>query len=173
MPVFVNDGDGRGVENRSSEEAQGSDQQVPALVDLLRNRSYAEIRQRMYDREPGSAWWTACRAELDLRNGQQLGEAALALSRSSEKMRASVQHFEQLTDTLQPTWVNCCAALRRQDEGSKSQCMSRSAYRWYNSSISSSKSSASGEGQRRVRGAKQSASDSGLSLETLVDQPSL
>jgi hypothetical protein len=119
MPVFVNDGDGRGVENRSSEEAQGSDQQVPALVDLLRNRSYAEIRQRMYDREPGSAWWTACRAELDLRNGQQLGEAALALSRSSEKMRASVQHFEQLTDTLHQATTDLGELLRGTQEAGR------------------------------------------------------
>ena len=50
---------------------------VPALVQLLRNRSYAEIRQRMYDSAPGSPWWSACRAELELRNGQQVAEASL------------------------------------------------------------------------------------------------
>ena len=36
---------------------------------------------------------------LDLRNGQQFGEASLAMSRTSDKMRASLQHFEQLADT--------------------------------------------------------------------------
>ena len=29
---------------------------VQALVQLLRTRSYEEIRQRMYDNPPGSAW---------------------------------------------------------------------------------------------------------------------
>ena len=88
MPVFINDAGAE--ENRVREDAQITDQQVPALVELLKNRSYAEIRQRMYDREPGSRWWTACRAELDLRNRQQFGEASLAMSRTSEKMRASL-----------------------------------------------------------------------------------
>src|SRR5580704_8271945 len=108
MPVFIDDArtsdkradTPRTAETQASDEAQSSGQQVPALVDLLRNRSYAEIRQRMYDKEPGSPWWAACRAELDLRNGQQLGEASLAMSRTSDKMRASTQHFEQLADTL-------------------------------------------------------------------------
>jgi hypothetical protein len=77
-----------------------SAEKVSALVELLRNRSYAEIRQRMYDAAPGSPWWTACRTELDLRNGQQFGEASLAMSRTSDKMHGSVQHFEQLADTL-------------------------------------------------------------------------
>jgi hypothetical protein len=110
MPVFINDAGAE--ENRVREDAQISDQQVPALVELLKNRSYAEIRQRMYDREPGSAWWTACRAELDLRNGQQFGEASLAMSRTSEKMRASVQHFEQLTDTLHQATKDVADLLR-------------------------------------------------------------
>src|SRR5580704_8120352 len=109
MPVFINET--RDVE-RSNEEPQGSEQKVPALVELLKNRSYAEIRQRMYDREPGSPWWTACRAELDLRNGQQLGEATLAMSRTSEKMRASVQHFEQLAETLHESTRDVAELLR-------------------------------------------------------------
>jgi hypothetical protein len=110
MPVFIDDV--RGGENSVREDTQISDQQVPALVELLKNRSYAEIRQRMYDREPGSAWWAACRAELDLRNGQQFGEASLAMSRTSEKMRASVQHFEQLTDTLHQATKDVADLLR-------------------------------------------------------------
>lgn len=117
MPVFTNDA--RAEENRVREDAQISDQQVPALVELLKNRSYAEIRQRMYDREPGSPWWTACRAELDLRNGQQFGEASLAMSRSSEKMRASVQHFEQLTETLHQATKDVADLLRGTQEAGR------------------------------------------------------
>lgn len=117
MPVFIDDV--RGGENRVREDAQISDQQVPALVELLKNRSYAEIRQRMYDREPGSPWWAACRAELDLRNGQQFGEASLAMSRTSEKMRASVQHFEQLTDTLHQATKDVADLLRGAQEAGR------------------------------------------------------
>jgi hypothetical protein len=117
MPVFINET--RDVETRSGEEPQGSEQKVPALVELLKNRSYAEIRQRMYDREPGSPWWTACRAELDLRNGQQLGEATLAMSRTSEKMRASVQHFEQLAETLHESTRDVAELLRATQEAGR------------------------------------------------------
>jgi len=117
MPVFIDDV--RGGENSVREDTQISDQQVPALVELLKNRSYAEIRQRMYDREPGSSWWTACRAELDLRNGQQFGEASLAMSRTSEKMRASVQHFEQLTDTLHQATKDVADLLRGAQEAGR------------------------------------------------------
>ncbi|HZW91984.1 MAG TPA: hypothetical protein VFF64_03345 [Candidatus Eremiobacteraceae bacterium] len=117
MPVFIDEV--RGGENRVREDAQISDQQVPALVELLKNRSYAEIRQRMYDREPGSPWWTACRTELDLRNGQQFGEASLAMSRTSEKMRASVQHFEQLTDTLHQATKDVADLLRGAQEAGR------------------------------------------------------
>ena len=92
---------------------------MSALVELLRNRSYAEIRQRMYDSPPGSPWWAACRAELDLRNGQQFGEAALAMSRTSDKMRASVQHFEQLADTLHETTKDIANLLRGTQEAGR------------------------------------------------------
>jgi hypothetical protein len=115
MPVFVNQT--RCIE--TSEDAQGSNQQVSALVELLKTRSYAEIRQRMYDREPGSPWWTACRAELDLRNGQQIGEASLAMSRTSEKIRASMQHFEQLADTLQQATKDVADLLRGTQEAGR------------------------------------------------------
>ena len=127
MPVFIDDArtndkrvhTQKAVETPLTDEAQSSGQQVPALVDLLRNRSYAEIRQRMYDKEPGSPWWAACRAELDLRNGQQLGEASLALSRTSEKMRASVQHFEQLADTLHQATIDIADLLRGSQEAAR------------------------------------------------------
>ncbi len=97
MPGMVSEE--KASETLVKEQAQTSEK-VAALVELLRNRSYAEIRQRMYDSPPGSPWWAACRAELDLRNGQQFGEASLAMSRTADKMRASLEHFEQLADTL-------------------------------------------------------------------------
>ena len=116
MPVMTSDA--KALETPSSEPAQGPDK-VSALVDLLRNRSYAEIRQRMYDSPPGSPWWTACRTELDLRNGQQFGEASLAMSRTSDKMRASLQHFEQLADTLQQSTTDVAELLRGTQEAGR------------------------------------------------------
>ena len=116
MPVIV--GDAKASETQANDQAQGSEK-VSALVELLRNRSYAEIRQRMYDSAPGSPWWAACRAELDLRNGQQFGEAALAMSRTSDKMRASVQHFEQLADTLHETTKDIANLLRGTQEAGR------------------------------------------------------
>jgi hypothetical protein len=74
-----------------------------ALVQLLRTRSYEEIRQRMYDNPPGSPWWTACKTELDIRNGEQMAAALSATSRVLEKLRGSTQHFEQLSETLSQT----------------------------------------------------------------------
>jgi CHASE3 domain sensor protein len=109
MPVFASDA--KSLDTQPNELPQGSEK-VAALVELLRNRSYAEIRQRMYDSAPGSPWWTACRVELDLRNGQQFGEASLAMSRTADKMRASMQHFEQLADTLQETTKDVADLLR-------------------------------------------------------------
>ena len=116
MPVVVSNA--KSLETQASEQAQAADK-VSALVELLRNRSYAEIRQRMYDSAPGSPWWASCRAELDLRNGQQFGEAALAMSRTSDKMRASVQHFEQLADTLHETTKDIANLLRGTQEAGR------------------------------------------------------
>ena len=107
MPVFRENL--KAAEARSSEEAAA---RVEALVQLLRGRSYEEIRQRMYDSAPGSAWWSACKAELDLRNGRQMADASLAMSRVSEKMRASTQHFEQLADTLHQATIDIADLLR-------------------------------------------------------------
>jgi len=76
---------------------------VQALVQLLRNRSYEEIRQRMYDSPPGSDWWVACKTELDIRNGEQMAAALSATSRVLERLRGSSEHFEQLADTLYHT----------------------------------------------------------------------
>jgi len=93
------------------EEVRDTDP-VQSLVQLLRNRSYEEIRQRMYDNPPGSAWWTACKTELDIRNGEQMAAALSATSRVLEKLRASTEHFEQLADTLYHT-TNEVADLMR------------------------------------------------------------
>src|SRR5271154_4227357 len=115
MPVFT--------DNVAAAEAGSGDDafngRVDALVQLLRGRSYEEIRQRMYDSPPGSAWWAACKAELDLRNGQQVAEASLAMSRVSEKMRASTQHFEQLADTLQQATHDIAELLRGVQEAGR------------------------------------------------------
>jgi hypothetical protein len=116
MAVIVSDA--KSLDTQPGEPAQASDK-VSALVELLRNRSYAEIRQRMYDSAPGSPWWTACRVELELRNGQQLGEASLAMSRNSDKMRASTQHFEQLADTLHQATQDIANLLRGTQEAGR------------------------------------------------------
>ena len=73
---------------------------VQAQVQLLRSPSYEEIRQRMYDSAPGSNWWLACRTELDIRNGEQTATALVAISRVLDRLNASTEHFEQLSDTL-------------------------------------------------------------------------
>src|ERR1700726_4393374 len=116
MPVVVSNA--KSLETQASEQAQAADK-VSALVELLRNRSYVEIRQRMYDSPPGSPWWTACRTELDLRNGQQFGEASLAMSRTSDKMRASLRHFEQLAYTLQQSTKDVADLLRGTQEAGR------------------------------------------------------
>jgi hypothetical protein len=108
MPVITNDA--RSSENNAGEQTPAPDK-VSALVELLRNRSYVEIRQRMYDSPPGSPWWTACRTEF--------GEAALAMSRTSDKMRASVQHFEQLADTLHQATKDVADLLRGTQEAGR------------------------------------------------------
>jgi hypothetical protein len=73
---------------------------VQALVQLLRSRSYDEIRQRMYDNPPGSPWWVACKSELEIRNGDRVATALTETSRVLQKMKNSAEHLESLTDTL-------------------------------------------------------------------------
>ena len=116
MPVFKENL--QAAETRSSEETKSA-ARVEALVQLLRGRSYEEIRQRMYDSAPGSAWWSACKAELDLRSGKQMAEASLAMSRVSEKMWASTQHFEQLADTLHQATIDIAELLRGVEEAGR------------------------------------------------------
>jgi hypothetical protein len=71
-----------------------------ALVQLLRGRSYEEIRQRIYDNPPGSPWWSACKTELDIRNGERISTSSRDISRLTVKMVNSTEHLEKLTETL-------------------------------------------------------------------------
>src|SRR5579862_333886 len=92
---------------------------VQALVQLLRGRSYEEIRQRMYDSPPGSNWWQACKTELDIRNGEQMAAALSATSRVLERLRASTEHFEQLADSLYHTTNEMRDLLRGTQESGR------------------------------------------------------
>ena len=92
---------------------------VQALIQLLRTRSYEEIRERMYDKPPGSAWWTACKTELDVRNGEQMAAALSATSRVLERLRASTEHFEQLADSLYHTTNEMRDLLRGTQESGR------------------------------------------------------
>jgi len=92
---------------------------VQALVQLLKNRSYEEIRQRMYDNPPGSTWWSACKTELDTRNGEQMAAALVSTSRVLEKMRGSTEHFEQLTVTLHETTVEIARLIEDTKQASR------------------------------------------------------
>lgn len=107
-----------GAETKANKDAKPAGR-VEALVRLLRGRSYEEIRQRMYDSAPGSAWWSACKVELELRNGQQVAEASVAMSRVAEKMRASTEHFEQLADTLHQATDDIADLLRGTQEAGR------------------------------------------------------
>jgi hypothetical protein len=73
---------------------------VQALVQLLRTRSYEDIRQRMYDNPPGSPWWSACKTELDARNAERTATALVDMSRVLEKMKGSAEHLDMLTEKL-------------------------------------------------------------------------
>jgi hypothetical protein len=101
-----------------TETATGTDK-AHALVQLLRNRSYEEIRQRMYDNAPGTAWWSACKTELDIRNGEQMATALVTTSRVLEKVRASTEHFEQLADTLSQVTQEVSNLLRDTKEAGR------------------------------------------------------
>jgi hypothetical protein len=92
---------------------------VQALVQLLRGRSYEEIRQRMYDSPPGSNWWVACKTELDIRNGEQMASALSATTRVLERLLASTEHFEQLADTLYHTTTEIRDVIKGTQESSR------------------------------------------------------
>ena len=77
-----------------------ADDTVQALIQLLRSRSAEEIRQRMYDNPPGSAWWSACKTELDMRNGEQMASAMVDTSRVLDKLRGATEHMDELSEKL-------------------------------------------------------------------------
>ena len=70
---------------------------VHALVQLLKGRSYDEVRQRMYDNPPGSPWWTACKTELDIRNSERTATSAMDTSRVLDKIRVSTEQLNVST----------------------------------------------------------------------------
>jgi len=90
-----------------------------ALVDLLRRRSYEEIRQRMYDNPPGTPWWAACKTELDIRNNERLANSILENSRVSAKIQGAAQHIEQLTETLVQVTTDVADVVRGVKEQSR------------------------------------------------------
>ncbi|HET7442248.1 MAG TPA: hypothetical protein VFJ47_13170 [Terriglobales bacterium] len=90
---------------RTAETAQ-------ALAQLLKTRSYEEIRQRMYDNPPGSPWWSACKTELDLRNGENISTAVIDASRVLDKMRICSEHLDGSTDKLLQASTEISEALK-------------------------------------------------------------
>src|SRR5438034_5384597 len=81
------------------EDPQTSDKatdNVQALIQLLRSRSSEEIRERMYDNPPGSAWWSACKTELDLRNSEEMATATVNTSRALDKLHGVSDHLDEL-----------------------------------------------------------------------------
>jgi len=85
------------VQQARTEEPKRNDT-VQALVQLLRGRSSEEIRQRMYDNPPGSNWWTACKTELDLRNGERMANALVDTARVLDKLRTATDHLDEMTE---------------------------------------------------------------------------
>ena len=100
-------------------EEEAKTDNVQALVRLLRTRSYEEIRQRMYDNPPGSEWWSACKIELEIRNGEQVAAALSMSARVLEKLRSSTQHFEQLAETLSHAATDMAAQLHESKEAGR------------------------------------------------------
>ena len=90
-----------------------------ALVQLLRGRSYEEIRARMYDNSLGTAWWSACKTELDIRNSERLATSLVENSRVSATIRNSAEHMEKLTETLLDVTADVASVLRGVRESSR------------------------------------------------------
>jgi len=90
----------------------------------------------MYDSARG-ALVVSLQAELDLRNGQQLAEASVTMSRVTRNEKLD-QHFEQLADTLCQA-TNDVADLLRKTEAAgadwKLQFTWPLACLWFSSSI--------------------------------------
>lgn len=87
-----------------------------ALVKLLRTRSTEEIRQRMYDNPPGSSWWTACKAELEARNGEQTATAMVEMSRVLDKMRLSTERLDSMSERVTQATIEATELLKSAHE---------------------------------------------------------
>src|SRR5438477_7293908 len=92
---------------------------VQALVQLLRTRSSEEIRQRMYDNPPGSHWWSACKTELDMRNGEQMATAMVDTSRVLDKLRGATDHMDELTEKLLQATTEMSEVVREVKESGR------------------------------------------------------
>ncbi len=92
---------------------------TPGLVQLLRRRSYEEIRERMYDNPPGTPWWAACKTELDIRNSERLATSLLDNSRVSTKIHSSAEHMERLTETLVEVTADVADVVRHVKDSSR------------------------------------------------------
>jgi hypothetical protein len=90
-----------------------------ALLQLLRGRSYEEIRARMYDNALGTAWWSACKTELDIRNSEKLATSLVENSRVSARISASSEHMERLTETLLEITAGVADVVRDVKESSR------------------------------------------------------
>jgi len=92
---------------------------VTALLQLLRGRSYEEIRARMYDNSLGTPWWSACKTELDIRNGERLATSLVENSRASSRISNSAEHMEKLTETLLEVTAGVADVVRDVKESSR------------------------------------------------------
>jgi hypothetical protein len=92
---------------------------VQALIQLLRNRSSEEIRQRMYDNPPGSPWWSACKTELDVRNSEKTAAALVDTSRVLDKMNSSTEHMDQVSEKLLQAASDMAEVLKQVKESGR------------------------------------------------------
>jgi len=102
----------------AAEEPKPSDT-VQALVQLLRTRSAEEIRERMYDNPTGSLWWSACKTELDVRNGEKMAVALVDTSRILDKLKSAAEHLDGLTDKLVQTTNDMAAIVKAVKESGR------------------------------------------------------
>ena len=97
----------------------GGSNPMHSLVQLLRGRSYEEIRARMYDNALGTHWWSACKTELDIRNSERLATSLVENSRVAVKISNSAEHMEKLTETLLQVTADVADVVRGVKESSR------------------------------------------------------
>jgi len=90
-----------------------------ALLQLLRGRSYEEIRARMYDNALGTPWWSACKTELDIRNSERLTTSLAENSRVVARITNSAEHMEKLTETLLEVTAGVADVVREVKKSSR------------------------------------------------------